>query len=65
MNLYKLIQEGEFKIDALPDEYFVDYFEEEFLPKLKEIYKKLQQKCNIQADSLHEAEFINEIKRII
>lgn len=65
MKLYKLIEESEWKLEALPEKYFVDYFEEEFLPKIKDINEKLQQKCNIQADSLHEAEFINEIKRII
>lgn len=65
LNLYNLIKESEFKLEALPVDYFLEYFEQDFLPKLKEIEKKLQKKCSLQADSLKEAEFINEMKKII
>ena len=65
MNLYKLISEAEFKLEALPQGYFIEYFEKEFLPKIKDIYKRLSKKINIEADSLKEAEFLNEIRKII
>ena len=39
INLYQLINEAEFKLEILPQEYFVEYFEKEFLPKLKDFYK--------------------------
>ena len=65
MNLYKLIDEAEFKLEALPEGYFIEYFEKEFLPKLKEVYKNINQKCNIEADSLKEAEFLKEFRKII
>lgn len=65
MELYKLIDEVEFKFQALPDGYFREYFEKEFLPKIKNIYTNLAKKTNIEADSLREAEFLNEIRKII
>ena len=65
MNLYKLINETEFKFETLPDGYFREYFEKEFLPKIKNIYTKLAKKVNIEADNLKEAEFLNEIRKII
>ena len=65
MNLYKLISEVEFKFETLPDGYFREYFEKEFLPKIKDIYTRLSKKINIEADSLNEAEFLNEIRKIV
>jgi len=35
----KLIREAKFKLEALPEKYFVEYFEEEFLKKLEKIIK--------------------------
>lgn len=65
MELYKLIDEAEFKFQTLPDGYFREYFEKEFLPKIKNIYTNLAKKTNIEADSLREAELLNEIRKII
>lgn len=65
MILHNLINEAEFKLESLPQGYFIEYFERTFLPQLKEINKKLEQKCYIQADSLKEAELINEFRKII
>ena len=65
MILNQLIKEAEFKLEALPVGYFLNYFESEFLPKLKENYKKLQKKCNEPADSLRESELKNEFAKII
>jgi hypothetical protein len=65
MDLYKLIDEAEFKFQGLPDSYFREYFEKEFLPKIKDIYTRLSEKINIEADSLKEAEFLNEIRKIV
>lgn len=38
--IIKLIDEAEFKLEALPDSYFIEYFERYFLPKLKELANK-------------------------
>lgn len=38
----KLIQEADWKLEALPDKYFIDYFEEEFIEKLKKLIKKIK-----------------------
>ena len=38
----KLIDELDWKLEALPEKYFIDYIEEEFIPKLKSIYKKMK-----------------------
>lgn len=65
MRLYNLIDEAEFKLETLPEGYFVSYFEKEFLPKIKDIYKRLSQKINIEADNLKEAELLNEIRKIV
>ena len=65
MSLNNLIKEAEFKLEVLPEGYFLNYFESNFLPKLKENYKKIQKKCNEQADNLPLAEFQNELKKII
>ena len=35
--IHKLIQESEFKLRMLPSEYFVEYFEKDFLLQLKAI----------------------------
>ena len=37
--LEQLIKEAEFKLEALPQGYFISYFEEEFLKKVKEVIK--------------------------
>ena len=37
----KAIDEVEWKLEALLQSYFVNYFEQEFLPKIKSIYKIL------------------------
>lgn len=37
----KLIDEAKWKLEALPEKYFIEYFKEEFLVKLKEISKKI------------------------
>lgn len=65
MKLYSLINEAEFKFQGLPDGYFKEYFEKEFLPKIKDIYTRLSEKINIEADNLKEAEFLNEIRKIV
>ena len=65
MNLHNLINEVEFKLEALPQSYFIEYFEKDFLPKIKEIRNKLYTKCHEQADSLPVAEFQNALKKII
>lgn len=38
----KLIQEADWKLEALPDKYFIYYFEEEFIEKLKKLIKKIK-----------------------
>ena len=65
MNLHNLINEAEFKLEALPQVYFIEYFEKEFLPKIKEFRNKLYTKCHEPADSLPVAEFQDELKQII
>ena len=65
IKLHKLINEAEFKLEALPESYFINYFEEDFLPKIKKIHKELDKKCNELADSLPVAEFQDEVKQII
>lgn len=37
----KLIELADWKLESLPEKYFMDYFEEEFLPRLKDLIKKL------------------------
>ena len=61
----KQILEAEFKLEALPESYFIEYFENEFLSKLKEIRNELYLKCNELADTLPVAEFQDELKQII
>ena len=61
----KTIKEVEFKLETLPEGYFLNYFESDFLPKIKKIYKELIKKCNEPADNLQIAEFQNELKKII
>lgn len=41
IEIEKLIKLGEWKLEALPEGYFIEYFEKEFMPKLKELIKKL------------------------
>ena len=38
----KIIKEADWKLETLSDKYFVDYFEETFLPRLKQLVKYLQ-----------------------
>lgn len=38
----KAIDEVEYKLKVLLGSYFVNYFKQEFLPKIKSIYKKLK-----------------------
>ena len=38
----KIINEADWKLEVLLDKYFVDYFEETFLPRLKQLVKYLQ-----------------------
>lgn len=61
----ELLKDIEFKLEALPENYFIRYIEETFLPEIKEIHKKLFDKCYEQADSLPVAEFQKEIKRFL
>lgn len=42
IELKKLIDIAEWKLESLPEKYFIYYFEEEFLPDIKSIYKKLK-----------------------
>ena len=42
LELEKNINMAEWKLEALPESYFIDYFEIEFLPTIKSIYKKLK-----------------------
>ena len=65
MKLHNLLQEAEFKLESLPESYFLNYFEKDFLPRIKEIRNDLYLKCNELADSLPVAEFQDEIKQII
>lgn len=37
--IIKLINEIEFKLESLPNSYFIEYFEKIFLPKIKELMK--------------------------
>lgn len=39
--LVNLIKEADWKLEALPEGYFINYFEETFLPKIKNLIKKL------------------------
>ena len=41
-DIEKLIREAEFKLEALPQSYFVCYFEEEFLKKLKKYLQNIR-----------------------
>lgn len=36
-----LIKEADWKLEALPEGYFINYFEETFLPKIKKLVKSL------------------------
>jgi len=63
-----LIKEAEFKLEALPNGYFINYFEKDFLPKLTEICKdlyKIYNRCNEQADNFPMAILQDEIKDIL
>lgn len=42
INLRKSIEMAEWKLEALPESYFIQYFEKEFLPQLKSIYNLLK-----------------------
>lgn len=37
----QLIKLCEWKLEALPKGYFIEFFEKEFLPKLKELVKQI------------------------
>lgn len=37
----KLIEMADWKLESLPEKYFVKYFEEEFLPQIKKLIKQL------------------------
>ena len=65
MNLHNLINEAENKLEELSQDCFIEYFEKDFLLKIKKIRNQLYTKCYEQADSLKEAEFKNEFKKII
>lgn len=68
IQLENLIKEAKFKLKALPQSYFINYFEQDFLPQLTKICKQLWEiynRCNEQADNLPMADFQEEIKRII
>lgn len=41
MELHRLIKDSEFKLESLPEKYFINYFEEDFLPKLKKISEQI------------------------
>ena len=50
-----LIKESKFKLEALPQSYFVNYFEDSFIPQLEKINRQLCQiykKCNKQSEGL-------------
>ena len=38
----KTIKEADWKLESLPESYFVNYFEETFLPRMKQLVKYLQ-----------------------
>lgn len=40
--LERLITEANWKLEALPEKYFIDYFEEEFIKKFKNLVKELK-----------------------
>ena len=40
--LEKNIDMAEWKLESLPESYFINYFEQDFLPNIKSIYKKLK-----------------------
>ena len=65
MNLHNLINEAEFKFEILPNGYFLEYFKDDFLPKMKEFRNKLYTKCHEPADNYPMALFQDEIKKII
>ena len=68
IKLDNLIREAKFKLEALPESYFINYFEQDFLPELNKTCKKLWQvynRCNEQADNLPMAELQNEIKGML
>ena len=63
-----LIKEAKFKLEALPESYFVNYFEKDFLPELTKICKSLWEvynRCNEQADNLPMAKLQDEIKGML
>ena len=65
MNLHNLIEDIEFKLESLPESYFLNYFERDFLPKIKEFRNQLYTKCHEPADSYPVAQFQEELKKII
>ena len=63
-----LLKEVKFKLEALPESYFINYFEEDFLPELSKICKQLwniYNRCCEPADNLPMANFQEEIKDIL
>ena len=42
IELERLIKLADWKLESLPEKYFIEFFEKEFLPKLKESVKKLK-----------------------
>ena len=38
----KLINLADWKLVSLPESYFIEYFEKDFMPKLKELVEQLQ-----------------------
>lgn len=68
IQLENLIKEAKFKLEALPESYFINYFEQDFLPELEKICKQLWEvynRCDEQADNLPMANFQEEIKGML
>ena len=68
IKLSVLIKESKFKLEALPESYFVNYFEEDFLPQIEKICKQLcnvYSRCNEPADNLPMATLQDEIKDML
>ena len=65
MNLHNLINEAEFKLEMLPEDYFLEYLKDDFLPKIKDFRNQLYIKCHEPADNYPMALFQDEIKKII
>lgn len=41
-DIEKLIREAEFKFEALPQEYFIQYFKDDFLKKIKKYLQNIR-----------------------